>query len=115
MKPEFTPTDIAPTEDATRLRVRWADEHVSEYEPRYLRLQCRCAGCVNELTGKPILKPEHVPADVYPLRIEYVGRYALRFDWSDLHRTGIYSFELLRRLCPCDRCAAAAEAGKTTR
>jgi DUF971 family protein len=109
MKSEFTPAKITPTEDASKLRIRWADEHVSEYPPRYLRLQCRCAGCVNEFTGKPILKPEHVPADVYPLKIEYVGRYALRFDWSDLHRTGIYSFELLRRLCPCDRCTAAGE------
>jgi DUF971 family protein len=109
MKPEHTPAEVAPTEDATQLRIRWSDGHVSEYPPRYLRLQCRCAGCVNEFTGKPILVPEHVPADIYPLKIEYVGRYALGFLWSDMHRTGIYSFELLRRICPCAECAAAQE------
>jgi DUF971 family protein len=104
VKPEYTPSEIVPTEDAARLRIRWADGHVSEFLPRYLRLQCRCAGCIDEYTGRAILKPEHVPANVYPLKIDYVGRYALRFDWSDLHRTGIYSFELLRRICPCESC-----------
>lgn len=29
---------------------------------------------------------------------ERVGNYALRFDFSDGHRTGLYSFEYLRRL-----------------
>jgi DUF971 family protein len=29
---------------------------------------------------------------------EHVGNYALRFDFSDGHRTGIYSFEYLRKL-----------------
>lgn len=29
---------------------------------------------------------------------EPVGNYALRFDFSDGHRTGLYSFEYLRRI-----------------
>jgi len=29
---------------------------------------------------------------------EQVGNYALRFDFSDGHRTGLYSFDYLRRL-----------------
>ena len=29
---------------------------------------------------------------------ERVGNYALRFDFSDGHRTGLYSFDLLRQL-----------------
>ncbi|HVU17641.1 MAG TPA: DUF971 domain-containing protein [Candidatus Didemnitutus sp.] len=29
---------------------------------------------------------------------ERVGNYALRFDFSDSHRTGLYSYELLRQL-----------------
>lgn len=31
---------------------------------------------------------------------EKVGNYALRFDFSDGHRTGLYSFDYLRRLNP---------------
>ncbi|HET7273735.1 MAG TPA: DUF971 domain-containing protein [Longimicrobiaceae bacterium] len=104
MKPESTPTEVAPTEDASRLRIRWQDGHVSEYLPRALRLDCRCASCVEEMSGKPLLDPSTVPEDVHPLGIRYVGRYALRFDWSDGHDTGIYPFEQLRRLCPCEAC-----------
>jgi DUF971 family protein len=35
---------------------------------------------------------------------EPVGRYALKFTFSDGHESGIYSFSLLRRLCQCDIC-----------
>jgi DUF971 family protein len=93
-----TPVRIEPTEDATRLRIVWADGVVSEYEPRDLRLHCRCAGCIDEFTGRPILDPARVAADVHPLEIRYVGRYALSFVWSDGHTTGIYPFELLREI-----------------
>lgn len=96
--PQVTPDVVEPTEDAARLRIRWRDGHVSEYEPRVLRLSCRCAGCIDEFSGRPILRPDRVPEDVYPLAIRYVGRYALQFDWSDGHTTGIYPFELLRQL-----------------
>jgi DUF971 family protein len=104
MSTQNIPAEIAPTEDGTQLRIRWRDGHVSEYGPRQLRLECPCAGCVEEMTGRPLLDPASVAIDVYPLAIHYVGRYALRFDWSDGHTTGIYPFTLLRRLCPCLAC-----------
>lgn len=97
-EPRYTPEDIGPTEDGTRLRICWKDGRADEYEPRDLRLACPCAGCVEEMTGRPILVPEMVPQDVYPEAIHYVGRYALQFVWSDRHSTGIYPFEYLRRL-----------------
>ena len=50
-----------------------------------------------------------VPPGVYPTAIEYVGRYALKFVWSDGHDTGLYSFDLLRGLCGCAKCSASAE------
>jgi DUF971 family protein len=50
-----------------------------------------------------MLTEQMVPEGVYPLAIEYVGRYALQFYWSDGHSTGIYSFELLRRLDDSDQ------------
>ncbi|HEX7120520.1 MAG TPA: DUF971 domain-containing protein [Longimicrobiales bacterium] len=111
MNASSDPRHVAPTEDGSRLRIEWADGHASEYAPRYLRLQCRCAVCVDELTGAPLLDPRAVPEDVYPLAIRYVGRYALGFDWSDGHDTGIYPFEMLRAVCPCDACTGAAERG----
>jgi len=100
------PEDVGPTEDGTRLRIRWKDGAVTEHAPRDLRIHCPCAGCVDEMTGRRMLVPEMIDPNVYPLEIQYVGRYALQFVWSDGHSTGIYPFEYLRRLAeepPTDR------------
>ncbi len=52
----------------------------------------------------PILRPGEVRAtDVKP-----VGRYALNFVWSDGHDSGIYTYSLLRELCPCQACRGQA-------
>jgi DUF971 family protein len=107
--PAAHPVDVGPNEDGTALRIRWADHHVSEYQPRYLRVACRCASCVDEMSGQRILRPEDVARDVHPLAIQYVGRYALQFDWSDGHSTGIYPFRYLRELCPCPECQVGGE------
>ena len=37
-------------------------------------------------------------SNVQVLAFERVGNYALRFDFSDGHRTGLYGFELLQEL-----------------
>ena len=73
----------------TKLGVIWNDKHQSLYTVRNLRLECRCANCVDEWSREKILKPESVPNDVKPMKIESVGRYAFRIDWSDGHNTGI--------------------------
>jgi DUF971 family protein len=83
------------------LRITWQDGHVSVYPARALRLQCPCASCVDEMTGLVRLITNSVPEDVHPLKIDVVGRYAITLHWSDGHHTGIYSFPLLRKLCPC--------------
>lgn len=88
----------------TSLGIVWSDSHHSLYNVRKLRLECRCAVCVDEWTREKLLKEEAVPQDVKPLLIESVGRYALRVDWSDGHSSGIYPFESLRRLCECPSC-----------
>lgn len=102
--PGTTPASVGPTDDGRRLRIEWEDGHVSTYRPRRLRLACPCAGCVDEATGERMLTPAMVADDVHPLEIRYVGRYALRFFWSDGHDTGIYPFDYLRRLCDCEVC-----------
>ena len=86
------------------LKVTWQDAHESVYPARLLRFSCSCAGCVDEMTGERRLVASMVPRDVKPLGIRLVGRYAITIEWSDGHRTGIYPFDLLRRLCSCDTC-----------
>ena len=104
-----TPASIAQA-GPDKLRIVWNDGHESVYPVRVLRLACRCALCVEEFTGRPLLKAEGVPADVKPIRLQPVGRYALQFEWSDGHDSGIYTYEYLRQLCP--DCAEAAQASK---
>lgn len=87
------------------LTIRWADAHSSKFAARYLRGRCPCAQCVSETTGKRLVHEEHVRPDVSIAAARTVGHYALHFDWSDGHTTGIYSFDYLRRICPCAECA----------
>ncbi len=94
----------------SEVRILWKDGHESLYTGHALRVGCRCALCVDEMSGNKRLREESISKDVRPLQIDPVGRYAIRFQWSDGHSTGIYTFELLRELCPCPICADNAEA-----
>jgi ATP-binding protein involved in chromosome partitioning len=95
--PATTPARIT-QQDARTLAITWADGVVSAYDVRALRLACACAQCVDEWSGEGRLEPAAVPADVHPLRVEGVGRYALQIAWSDGHASGIYPFRRLREL-----------------
>lgn len=63
-----------------------------------LRLACPCALCVDENSGERLLDPNTVPEDISIETIQSVGRYAVGILWSDGHRTGIYPYDLLKRL-----------------
>ena len=92
------------------LGVAWSDGHESYFGGRYLRCACACATCVDEMTGKKVLDAERVPRDVEPLEVLPVGNYGISIRWSDGHETGIYTFERLRELCPCDGCKGQVSA-----
>ena len=100
----ISPSHIGPTDDGLALEIKWEDGHGSIFEPRFLRLNCPCAGCVDEMSGQRTLTEAMVPEGIYPTAINYVGRYALQFVWSDGHDTGFFSFETLRALCQCSEC-----------
>jgi ATP-binding protein involved in chromosome partitioning len=108
-EPAFVPTAIG-QQGPRALAVTWADGHRSVYEVRALRLACGCAECIDEWTGAERLDEDAVPADVRPVRIAPVGRYAIQIAWSDGHESGIYPFRRLRGLCPCTACGAAGGA-----
>jgi DUF971 family protein len=91
------------------IKIDWKDGHRSEYGLQYLRDQCPCATCTNA-HGTPPAQPA-TPFQMYQpaltmLGAEPVGHYAIRIDWSDGHKTGIYSYEHFRRICPCEECKA---------
>ncbi len=90
----------------------WDDGHESIYLYNELRQACPCARC-NEMrkaikTGnspfKRTIPLESKATDVKPKAVEHVGLYAIRFAWNDGHDTGIYTFDLLRKLCTCEEC-----------
>jgi len=95
----------------------WADQHSSHYDFAYLREQCPCALCDDERRKKetvaahahggagtllPLFKPRPTARAA-----KGVGNYALQIDFSDGHATGIYSYDYLRTICPCEECAKA--------
>ena len=87
------------------ITIRWQDGHASTYGARYLRGLCPCAQCVSETTGQRLVFEEHIGPDLAIDAARTVGNYALHFDFNDGHTTGIYSFDYLRRICPCEECA----------
>ncbi len=89
------------------IHIRWNDDHQSYYGHRYLRSQCSCAHCVNEMSGKRMIALADVRRDVEALDWMQIGRYAVQFLWSDTHNTGIYPYTVLRALCQCDQCKKA--------
>ena len=91
------PVKIGPPGEA-EIIIEWDGGEKSTFEPRRLRAACPCASCVDEFTGKRILNPESIPANVRALALAPVGRYALQILWSDGHGTGLYGYDYLRSL-----------------
>ena len=86
------------TRSEAGLSIEWEQGAPGAFHPaRALRLACPCAACVEEMSGRPLLRPESVPIDVAPRTVQLVGTYGLRIVWSDGHSTGIYTFDALRR------------------
>jgi DUF971 family protein len=97
--------------------IEWSDGHSSHYDFVYLRENCPCASCSDErrksaawlvpgrdasLTPLPMFKPKPKARAAAP-----VGNYAIQIEFTDGHATGIFSFDYLREICPCDACARA--------
>jgi DUF971 family protein len=108
----------------TGLDIEWKDGHRSHYGFPFLRDACPCALCDDERAksgrkpGDPAkAAPGSLPifkAAAKPDSAEGVGKYAIRFKWNDNHDLGIYSWEFLREVCPCEECKASRSALKTT-
>jgi DUF971 family protein len=96
------------------IQIDWKDGHLSKYSLGYLRDECPCASCTGAHGTEPEKSNYSAPAAPFPmfkptlkmLNVEPVGHYAIRIEWSDGHNTGIYSFDHLRKICPCESCKA---------
>ena len=94
------------------VEITWSDGHASRYDFPYLREHCPCAVCNDERAKQqnlsaatrgpalPMFKPRAKAKSA-----KAVGNYAIHIEFSDGHSTGIYSFDHLREICPCEACA----------
>lgn len=98
------------------VEVTWSDGHTSRYDFPYLRDHCPCALCKDEREKQekfgastaaggssaalPMFKPR-----VKAKSATAVGNYAIQIEFTDGHATGIFSFDHLREICPCDACS----------
>ena len=96
--------------------IAWADGHRSHFDFAYLRDECPCATCNDERGKKEAFAAVvTTPSVVLPMfkpkpraqSAAVMGNYAVQINFSDGHSTGIYSYDLLRTICPCAECAAA--------
>jgi len=87
--------------DREALLLAWSDGLTQRIPWRTLRESCPCATCRQKRAEPPqafnILKPEEA-APVRATGMYPIGNYAYQIDFSDGHKTGIYSLELLREL-----------------
>ena len=89
--------------------IEWRDGHQSHWSFRWLRDACPCATCHEARDGegrapgeskpKPVTLLPLYEAPLRPQDIEPVGKYALKFTWTDGHDSGIYSWDYLRNVC----------------
>ena len=109
MNLQARPKDIAIDRAASTLKITWLDNHLSEFNLRWVRANCPCATCREERRAAA-LNTDVLKLSAGPLpstqvaRAELVGNYALRLEWTDGHATGIYAFSILRASCPCAQC-----------
>lgn len=72
-------------------------------EPKFisavdLRRACKCARCIDEMSGKPILDPSSVKEGIKITDIAVMGNYAVSIHFSDGHTSGVYSYDHLAEL-----------------
>lgn len=92
-------------EKTNEFLIHWGEDHISTFPLNYLRKTCPCALCRTEREQEKnplqLLKKE---STFIAKNIEPVGNYAVKITWADGHSSGIYSYELLKELCPCPLC-----------
>ena len=105
------PVGITANRPTRRLEIQWADGHLSSYPFGLLRYACPCAECRgghDNMRSDPdplvFFMPEEDTPATRITNLERVGAYAITIHWEDGHHFGIYNWNYLRMLCPCQQC-----------
>lgn len=85
-------------QDQRSIYIEWSDENKSLIDVVQLRKKCPCAVCIDEHTGAKKLDEQSIKDSIRPVRVYSIGRYAIGVHFNDGHKTGIYTYPLLRSL-----------------
>ena len=99
------PADVKVDRNTREMIIRWHDGPECRYPFDGLRAICPCVECKGghaNMGGAPdrVALYETPPTDLTVEGVQAVGSYAIQFQWSDGHWTGIYTWEYLRAACP---------------
>lgn len=108
---EYSPKKISANRTTRVLTVEWDDGHLSHYPFGLLRAACPCASCRGgheNMRSEPDEEVFEINLPESPAtrmkKIEAVGSYAITIEWEDGHHFGIFNWQYLRNLCPCEIC-----------
>lgn len=73
--------------------IEWNDDKMGVYRLSNLQKLCPCASCIQNFDAK-------IDENVKAFKIQNVGRYALKIDFSSGCSKGIFSFDYLREHFP---------------
>ena len=101
---EIWPTELRLAKDRRTLTVVFDDGQSFALPAEYLRVKSPSAEVQGHLPDerKTVPGKRHVTI----LEVNPVGNYAVRLVFDDMHSTGIYSFDYLREICPCEKCGS---------
>jgi DUF971 family protein len=112
------PKHIKVSKSEQTLTIEWINEHVSVYPFDLLRASCPCAECreTRGMESPPEFEgglelPMHSPDSTTLAGIEKMGNYAIQLNWQDGHRYGIYTWDYLWSLCPCEEHSGSKKEG----
>jgi DUF971 family protein len=82
---------------AVGVTLGWEDGTTTRVDLEPLRQRCPCAECrTRRERGQPVWPVASSPRPLRIVDAELVGGWGLGVTWNDGHRTGIYSWALLR-------------------
>lgn len=115
MDDRYRPEEVEVRNSDGELQVEWKDGHRSVYPLFGLRKNCPCVECrgghgrMGNYDRSLFLVEPNRRYTVEDIR--QIGNHAIRIHWSDGHSNGMYQWETLRELCPCEECFPEGERG----
>lgn len=102
MDPRYAPKSVDISNSDHLLTITWKDGTVSEFPLFGLRKNCPCVACRGGHDKMGHFEPELFrvkPTREYKIiKAESVGNHALKITWDDGHDSGMYRWDLLRKM-----------------